>query len=134
MDRRCTARNNILISFALVESVYLANLTLNMLTSTVMVMVLQLSKQVFFQLSQPRDKFAVLFNDEMVGEEDRQELMAYVVGKYANMRGTYFAKHLKDNSGNHVVSGANLDMSGLPNSALYEHVPQYILELCADLP
>ena len=48
------------------------------------------------------DKFAVLFNCEMVGEEDRRSLMEYVVGKYANMRGTYFAKHLKGNSGNFV--------------------------------
>ncbi|KAL9189378.1 hypothetical protein ACHAXT_009053 [Thalassiosira profunda] len=26
------------------------------------------------------------------------------------------------------------DMSGLPSSALYEHVPQYLMEMCADLP
>lgn len=26
------------------------------------------------------------------------------------------------------------DMSGLPNSALYEHVPQYLIEMCSDLP
>lgn len=26
------------------------------------------------------------------------------------------------------------DMSGLPNSALYEHVPQYLIDMCSDLP
>lgn len=26
------------------------------------------------------------------------------------------------------------DMSGLPSSALYEHVPQYLMEMCVDLP
>lgn len=33
-----------------------------------------------------------------------------------------------------VLAEQFCDMSGLPSSALYEHVPQYVFELCSDLP
>jgi WASH complex subunit strumpellin len=33
-----------------------------------------------------------------------------------------------------VLAEQFCDISGLPRSALYEHVPQYIFELCGDLP
>ena len=85
-----------------VESVYLANLTLKMLTAYSDGDIIAVIKNSILSNDSALDKYAVLFNGEIVREEDRRALMGYVLGKYANMRGTYFAKHLKGNSGNFV--------------------------------
>ena len=87
-----------------VESVYLANLTLKMLTAYSDGDIIAVIKNSIISNDSALDKFAILFNGEMVKEEDRRSLIEYVVGKYANMRGAYFAKHLKGNSGNFVTS------------------------------
>lgn len=85
-----------------VESVYLANLTLKMSMAYSDGDIIAVIKNSILSNDSALDKFAVLFNGEIVGEEDRRALMEYVIRKYANMRGTYFAKHLKGNSGNFV--------------------------------
>jgi hypothetical protein len=60
------------------------------------------------------------------------------VKEYASMRqgkNEDATRLAADNLKNCIVLAEQFrDMSGLPSSALYEHVPQYIFELCSDLP
>ena len=42
-----------------------------------------------------------------VDELDRKSLMEYVLERYANMRGTYFVRHLKGNRSNQVQTMAD---------------------------
>lgn len=67
-----------------------------------------------------------------VGQFIRVSVQTYAArreGKNEDM--TRLAADLK----NTVVLAEQLcDISGLPRSALFEHVPQYVIELCSDLP
>jgi hypothetical protein len=47
-----------------------------------------------------RDRFSCLSGSD--NEDDNHLLMAYIMERYANMRGTYFVKHLKGNSGDQL--------------------------------
>ena len=40
-------------------------------------------------------------------EANNQLLLTYIVGRYANMRRTYFVRHLKGNSGNQIQKMAD---------------------------
>jgi hypothetical protein len=44
-----------------------------------------------------RDRFFCLLGSN--NKDDNQLFLAYIMERYANMRGTYFVKHLKGNSG-----------------------------------
>jgi hypothetical protein len=48
------------------------------------------------------DKFDALIAGATLVDNECQQLMAYVIDWYTNMRGIYFAKHLKGNSDNHM--------------------------------
>ena len=47
-----------------------------------------------------RVRFSRLLGSE--NEVDNQLILSYIIERYANMRGTYFVKHLKGNSGNQI--------------------------------
>ena len=52
-------------------------------------------------------KFTALYDNEQCQsftDADEQEVMKYVMERYANMRGTYFVKHLKDNGNRNLVN------------------------------
>ena len=57
------------------------------------------------------EEFSKLCDNEYCasyGEEDIRNMMSYMMMRYANMRGTFFARHLKTNgSGNLVAKMAN---------------------------
>jgi hypothetical protein len=48
------------------------------------------------------EKNDALLAGDAIDDNKCQQLMAYVMDWYANMRGTYFVKHPKGNSGNHT--------------------------------
>ena len=67
-----------------------------------------------------------------VGQFIRVSVQAYATRRQGkNEDSNRLAADLKNSL---VLMEQFCDMSGLPNSALYEHVPQYIIELCGDLP
>jgi len=47
-----------------------------------------------------RDRFSCLSDSD--NKDDNCLLLAYIMERYANMRGTYFVKHLKGNSGDQL--------------------------------
>ena len=52
------------------------------------------------------DKFAALCDNEYCGsfdKDDIRDIMSYTMDRYANMRGTFFAKHLKTNGTGDLV-------------------------------
>jgi hypothetical protein len=50
-----------------------------------------------------RNRFSCLSGSD--NEFDNRQLLVYIMERYANMRGTYFAKHLKGNSGDQIQKG-----------------------------
>ena len=47
-----------------------------------------------------RDRFSSLAGSD--NNVDNQLILPYIIERYANMRGTYFVRHLKGNSGNQI--------------------------------
>ncbi len=47
-----------------------------------------------------RERISFLLGSD--NEAGNQLLLTYIVERYANMRGTYFVRHLKGNSGNQI--------------------------------
>jgi hypothetical protein len=47
-----------------------------------------------------RDQFSSLAESD--NDADNQLILSYIIERYANMRGTYFVRHLKGNSGNQI--------------------------------
>lgn len=67
-----------------------------------------------------------------VGQFIRVSLETYAARRQGkNEDATRLAADLKNTL---VLAEQFCDMSGLPSSTLYEHVPQYIMEMCSDLP
>lgn len=48
------------------------------------------------------EKFTALFAGDAGDEKEHQQLLVFVIEWYANMQGTYFVRHLKGNSGDHM--------------------------------
>jgi hypothetical protein len=54
----------------------------------------------FLSHDDSRDRFSCLSGSD--NEDDNCLLLAYIMERYVNMWGTYFFKHLKGNSGDHL--------------------------------
>jgi len=93
----CTEAYFLFICF--VETVYLANLTLEMMMAYANGDIIYVIKTAILESEIAREKFmAVCNNDdttEVVNEEEAKLLMKYILERYANMRGSYFVKFLK---------------------------------------
>jgi hypothetical protein len=89
----------------IVESVFLANLSLKMMLAyndgdivariKTSIVLHEATMDVFFCLARSED------------DDDNELLLAYIIERYTNMRGTYFVRHLKGNSGNQVQTLAD---------------------------
>ena len=67
-----------------------------------------------------------------VGQFIRVSVQTYATRRLGkNEDATRLAADLKNSL---VFMEQLCDISGLPSSAMHEHVPQYIIELCSDLP
>jgi len=85
------------ISF--VESVYLDNLTLDMMMAYADGDIIHAIKTAILDSEVAREKFMAICNNEDTTErfsdDEAIKLMKYIMERYANMRGSYFVKHLK---------------------------------------
>ena len=79
-----------------VESTYLANLTLKMMMAYNDGDIISKIKFGILSHDDSRDRFSCLSGSD--NEDDNCLLLAHIMERYANMRGTYFMKHLKGNS------------------------------------
>ncbi len=85
-----------------VESVYLANLSLEMMVAYNNGTIISVIKFSILSSNLVLKKIAALFAGNTIDKNVHQQLMAHVMDWYANIRDTYFVKHLKGNSGNHM--------------------------------
>jgi len=83
-----------------IESIYLANLTLKMMLAYNDGDIVAKIKLGILSHNDTRDRFSCLLGSD--NEDDNQQLLVYITERYANMRGTYFVKHLKGNSGDQI--------------------------------
>jgi hypothetical protein len=83
-----------------VESTYLANLTLKMMMAYNDGDIISKIKFGILSHDDLRDRFSCLSGSD--NEDDNCLLLAYLMERYANMRGTFFVKHLKGNSGDQL--------------------------------
>lgn len=85
----------------MVESVYLANLTLKMMLAYDDGNIIARIKSSLLTNTLVRERFATLFafSGGAVVEKEQTQIMEYILERYANMRGNFFARHLKCNSG-----------------------------------
>jgi hypothetical protein len=83
-----------------IESIYLANLTLKMMLAYNDGDIVAKIKLGILSHNDTRNSFSCLTGSD--NEDDNQQLLVYIMERYANMRGTYFAKHLKGNSGDQI--------------------------------
>ncbi len=84
-----------------IESFYLANLTLTMMMAYADGDIIARIKMSNIGNQAAKDRFAVLL-DNLFDECKCQELMGYILEQYANMRGTFFVRHLKGNSSDQI--------------------------------
>ena len=90
-----------------VETVYLANLTLKMMRAYADGDIVIQIKRSLLSNSVAIEKFDALCNNdscESFSQEDRLKIMSYLMERYANMRGTFFVKHLKNNGNGNLVN------------------------------
>lgn len=84
-----------------VESVFIANLTLEMMMAHVNGGLIHTIKNAILANDDLNSQFAELCNNndgkEAFSKEERKALLAYVMEWYANMRGAYFVKYMKGN-------------------------------------
>ena len=83
-----------------VDSTYLANLMLKMMMAYNDGDIISKIKFGILSHDDSRDRFSCLSGSD--NEDDNCLLLAYIMERYANMRGTYFVKHLKGNSGDQL--------------------------------
>lgn len=85
------------------ESIFLANLTLEMMLAYADGDLVYEIKQQTLQNEGAMSKFAALCNnDDSFSDDDLGKIMNYVIQRYTNMRGTYFVKHLRGTGGGGV--------------------------------
>jgi hypothetical protein len=104
VSRYCTSEYFEFICF--VESVFLANLSLEMMLAYPDGTIIAEIKHSILSSEEGKVKFVTLVGNN-VDELDRKSLMEYVLERYANMRGTYFVRHLKGNRSNHIQTMAD---------------------------
>jgi hypothetical protein len=83
-----------------VESTYLANLTLKMMMAYNDGDIISKIKFGILSHDDLRDRFSCLSGSD--NKDDNCLLLAFLMERYANMRGTFFVKHLKGNSGDQL--------------------------------
>jgi hypothetical protein len=83
-----------------IESIYLANLTLKMMLAYNDGDILAKIKLGILSHDDTRDRLSCLSGSD--NEDDNQQLLVYIMVRYASMRGTYFVKHLMGNSGDQI--------------------------------
>ena len=83
-----------------VESIFLANLTLKMMLAYNDGDIVTRIKKSILLHDGMRVRFSRLSGSD--NEVDNQLILSYIIERYANMRGTYFVRHLKGNSGNQI--------------------------------
>ena len=81
-----------------IESIFLANLTLKMMLAYSDGDIVTRIKTSILSHNEMREKISFLSGSD--NNAENQLLLTYIVERYANMRGTYFGRHLKGNSGN----------------------------------
>ena len=87
-----------------VESVYLANFSLEMMMAYSDGNLIHEIKMHMLKSDVAMDKFSCLCNpDEDLTSTQMQQLMNYIMERYTNIRGTYFVKHLKGTSGKSTI-------------------------------
>jgi hypothetical protein len=84
----------------LIESIFLANLTLKMMLAYNDGNIVAKIKESILSHDGMRDQFSSLAESD--NDADNQLILSYIIERYANMRGTYFVRHLKGNSGNQI--------------------------------
>jgi hypothetical protein len=84
----------------LIESIFLANLTLKMMLAYNDGNIVAKIKESILSHDGMRDRFSSLAGSD--NDVDNQLILSYIIERYANMRGTYFVRHLKGNSGNQI--------------------------------
>ena len=84
----------------LIESIFLANLTLKMMLAYNDGNIVAKIKESILSHDGMRDQFSSLAGSD--NDVDNQLILSYIIERYANMRGAYFVRHLKGNSGNQI--------------------------------
>jgi hypothetical protein len=84
----------------LIERIFLANLTLKMMLAYNDGNIVAKIKESILSQDGMRDRFSSLAGSD--NNVDNQLILPYIIERYANMRGTYFVRHLKGNSGNQI--------------------------------
>jgi hypothetical protein len=82
------------------EIIFLANLTLKMMLAYNGGDIVTRIKESMLLHNGMRVRFSRLSGSD--NEVDNQLILSYITERYANMRGTYFDRHLKGNSGNQI--------------------------------
>lgn len=80
----------------------MANLTLDMMLAYNGGDIISKIKLSILSNNSARERFAALFDSDVPNVETQQAVMEYILDRYANMRGTYFVRHLKMNCGNQI--------------------------------
>ncbi len=83
-----------------IENIYLANLTLKMMLAYNNGDIIAKIKLGILSHNDTRDRFSCLSGSN--NKDDNQQLLVYIMERYANMQGTYFVKLLKGNSGGQI--------------------------------
>jgi hypothetical protein len=83
-----------------IESIFLANLTLKMMLAYSDGDIVTRIKMSILSHNEIRESISFLLGSD--NKAENQLLLTYIVERYANMRGTYFVRHLKGNSGNQI--------------------------------
>jgi hypothetical protein len=83
-----------------IESTYLANLTLKMMIAYNDGDIISKIKLGILSHDDSRYRFSCLSGSD--NKDDNHLLLVYIMERYANMRGTYFVKHLKGDSGDQL--------------------------------
>jgi hypothetical protein len=88
-----------------IESIFLAYLTLKMMLAYSDGDIFTRIKTSILSHNEMRERISFLSGSN--NKADNQLLLTYIVERYANMRGTYFVRHLKENSGNLIKKMAD---------------------------
>ncbi len=81
-----------------IESIFVANLTLKMMLAYSNGDIVTRIETSILSHNEMRERISFLSGSD--NKADNQHLLTYIVERYANMRGTYFVRHLKGNSRN----------------------------------
>ena len=93
-----------------VESIYVDNLTLEMMVGHPEGNIIQVIKTHLLKSGEVMLKFDGLCGEGYYSSEEKQLVIKYVMDRYANMRGTYFVKYM---SGSQCASATDAQVASL---------------------